>query len=139
MTQTTSSPTGETRGTAERPPHSLAESVATFDLMAELEQLRREATWQRGDRNAKTLYKDADEQLVLTAMKAGTMLREHRAAGRCVIQTITGRLRLGLTGRTVDLPVGHLLVLEPNLLHDVEAVEESAFLLTIARSAASVV
>ena len=129
--------TGETRGTAERPPHALAESVATFNLMAELEQLRREAAWQRGDRNAKTLYKDADEQLVLTAMKAGTTLREHRAAGRIVIQTITGRLRVGLTDRTVDLPAGHLLVLEPNLPHDVEAVEESAFLLTIARSTAS--
>jgi quercetin dioxygenase-like cupin family protein len=129
--------TGETRGTAERPPHALAESVATFDLMAELEQLRREAAWQRGDRNAKKLYKDADEQLVLTAMKAGTRLREHRAAGRIVIQAITGRLRVGLTDRTVEVPAGHLLVLEPNLPHDVEAVEESVFLLTIARSTAS--
>ena len=128
----------ETRGTAERPPHALAEAVASFDLRAELEQLRREAAWQRGDRNAKTLYKDADEQLVLTAMKAGTTLREHRAAGRIVIQTVTGRLRLGLTDRTVELPAGHLLVLDPNLPHNVDAVEESALVLTIARSAASV-
>ena len=34
--------------------------------------------------------------------------------------------------RLVDLPVGRLLVLDQNVPHDVEALEESAFLLAIA-------
>ena len=33
---------------------------------------------------------------------------------------------------TVDLPVGHVVTLLGDVAHDVEAVEESAFLLTIA-------
>jgi hypothetical protein len=37
-----------------------------------------------------------------------------------------------ILGKIVDLPVGHLLVLDRAVLHDVEAQEESAFLLTIA-------
>jgi hypothetical protein len=35
-------------------------------------------------------------------------------------------------GRTFDLPAGTLLALDQNLPHDVEALEESAFLITIA-------
>ena len=35
-------------------------------------------------------------------------------------------------GRTLDLPVGSLLALDPGLPHDVQALEESVPLLTIA-------
>jgi quercetin dioxygenase-like cupin family protein len=35
-------------------------------------------------------------------------------------------------GRTFDLPAGSLLALDQGIPHDVEALEESAFLLTIA-------
>ena len=44
---------------------------------------------------------------------------------------VAGRLRLHVPGGTVDLPVGHLLALDGKVPHDVEALEESAFLLTI--------
>jgi hypothetical protein len=33
---------------------------------------------------------------------------------------------------TIDLPVGHVLALDRNVHHDVEALVDSAFLLTIA-------
>jgi quercetin dioxygenase-like cupin family protein len=35
-------------------------------------------------------------------------------------------------GKVFDLPAGHLLALERAIAHDVEALEDSAFLLTIA-------
>jgi hypothetical protein len=38
---------------------------------------------------------------------------------------------LKLPNQTVDLPTGHLLVLDQNVPHDVEAEEDSAFLLTL--------
>jgi hypothetical protein len=34
--------------------------------------------------------------------------------------------------KVIDLPAGHMLALERGLPHDVEALEDSAFLLTIA-------
>jgi hypothetical protein len=40
-------------------------------------------------------------------------------------------VRLRLPERIDDLPAGRLLILERELLHDVEAVAESAFLLTL--------
>ena len=127
-----SRPLGETTGTPERPAQHLAGPTLTFDLGAEARQLRAEEAWRRGEHNAKTLTKEADFRVVLVAAKSGGRMREHQAPGRLSIQTLSGRIRIHLPGGSVDLPVGHLLTLEPGIVHDVEALAESDFLLTIA-------
>jgi len=47
-------------------------------------------------------------------------------------ETVAGHIQVRAQGRTFDLPTGRLLALDQRLLHEVEALEESAFLLTIA-------
>jgi quercetin dioxygenase-like cupin family protein len=94
--------------------------------------MRHEAAWQQGDRNARTLVKQPGLRIVLTLMKGGARLRDHRAPGPISVQTLAGHIRLHVSGETIDLPAGHLLTLAGGLPHEVEAVEESAFLLTIA-------
>ena len=107
-----------------------------FDLNAQIEQLKREPAWQNG-RNAKTLVKYPDFRIVLMLMKAQTRIEEHHADGRISVQTVAGHIRMHVAGRDFDLPVGHLLALDHEVRHDVEALEDSAFLLTIARPVAS--
>jgi quercetin dioxygenase-like cupin family protein len=58
-------------------------------------------------------------------------MHEHRTAARISLQTLAGHIRLKLPGRIVDLTAGQLLVLEQCVPHDVEAEEDSAFLLTL--------
>jgi quercetin dioxygenase-like cupin family protein len=58
-------------------------------------------------------------------------MRQHRAEGRISIQQLKGRVCIHLAHRTVNVSAGHLLVLDCGVLHDVEALEESALLLTI--------
>ena len=58
----------------------------------------------------------------------------HRAEGSISIQALTGKLRLHLPEQTVELPAGRLLTLERALPHDVEALEDCSFLLTISWS-----
>jgi quercetin dioxygenase-like cupin family protein len=65
-------------------------------------------------------------------MKAGTLMQEHKTDARISIHALSGRLLIKLDGQTVELPAGHLLVLEKSLSLDVKALEESAFLLSIA-------
>lgn len=125
-------PAGQTSGTDRRPPHELSEPVTALDLLDEAARLRREPTWQQSDRNAKTFVKATDLRLVLTTLKQGAIVKEHRAPGSAVVQTLSGRIRLGLADQSVERPAGALVVLEPNLPHDVEALEESAFSITIA-------
>jgi quercetin dioxygenase-like cupin family protein len=45
---------------------------------------------------------------------------------------VVGRIQVRARGRTFDLGAGSLLALDRGIPHDVEALEESAFLLTIA-------
>jgi quercetin dioxygenase-like cupin family protein len=80
----------------------------------------------------KTLVKEADFRVMLVALRAGARMAEHRAAGRISVQTLARHLRVHTAGANVDLPVGRLVSLERDIPHAVEALEESAFLLTIA-------
>jgi quercetin dioxygenase-like cupin family protein len=106
--------------------------ATVFDLAGEVDTLRRESSWQQGDRNAKTFLKDADLRMVLTVLKAGAVVKEHRVPGPATVQTLSGRISLRLPDQTVELSPGQVLAFESDLPHDVEAIEESAFLITIA-------
>jgi quercetin dioxygenase-like cupin family protein len=111
----------------------LAEPLLRFDLQQELQELRREDSWGRETgRSSKTLAKYPDFRIVLVLMKAATRMDEHRAEARISIQSLVGRIRLHLPGwAPVELSAGQLLALDCGMPHDVEALEESAFLLTV--------
>jgi quercetin dioxygenase-like cupin family protein len=79
-----------------------------------------------------TLVNEPSLRVVLLTLHTGARWKEHHVPGRLTIQTIAGRARLRLAGRVVDLRRGHVVALDAGLRHDVEAIEESAILLTIA-------
>jgi quercetin dioxygenase-like cupin family protein len=128
-------PPSQTSATAERSPQRVAGAVLQFNLSEELATLRQEEVWRQGEHNAKTLVKEPDLRVVLSLIKAQAKLPVHQAPVPITLQVLQGQLRVHLPDQTVDLPRGGLLVLEENLAHDVEALEESAFLLTLAWSA----
>lgn len=116
-----------------RRPHtqSLAAPFLEFDLMRELEQLHAEPEWASGQ-NARTLVKFDDLRMVLMALRAGAQIPGHQTKGRISIQTVVGHILVRAEGQTFELRSGALLALDQGLPHDVEALEDSAFLLTIA-------
>ena len=65
-------------------------------------------------------------------MRTRARLPGHQTEGRISIQTVAGHIQVRAQGRTFHLPTGTLLALDQGLPHEVEALEESAFLLTIA-------
>lgn len=116
-----------------RRPHapSMASPFLEFDLAAEVRQLRDEPTWETG-RNARTLMKYDDFRAVLMMLRAGMRISEHKTDGRISIHMLSGHARLNASGRTFDLRSGSLVALDAGTSHDIEALEESGFLLTIA-------
>jgi len=121
--------------TAQRRPHAppMASAFLEFDLTAEIDRLHRESTW-AGGRNARTLVKFDDIRIVLSVLRAAMRIPEHTTEGRISVQVLSGRIRLNAAGRTFDLRAGNLLALDQGAPHDIEALEDSAFLLTIAWS-----
>lgn len=113
---------------------SLAEPLLRFDLNEEMQKLRRDNSWERETgRSSRTLAKYADFRIVLIYMKAGTRMHDHRAEARISIHALLGKVLLHIPDqKPVELSAGELLTLDCGIHHDVEACEESAFLLTVA-------
>lgn len=118
---------------ASRRPHTgpMAAPYLEFNVANELAQLQRESTWQAGQ-NAKTLVKYDDLRIVLMGLRAHSVIPGHQTEGRISIHTVAGHIKVRAQGRTFYLPSGALLALDQGLPHDVEALVDSAFLLTIA-------
>lgn len=111
---------------------TLSKPLLQFDLAGELERLHRDESWLPATgRSSKTLAKYPDLRIVLVAMKSNTRMHEHTAVARISVHSLSGHIRLRLPEELVDLPAGHLLTLDRCVPHDVEATEDSAFLLTL--------
>ena len=92
--------------------------------------MQEEVFWSRG-RNAKTLAKHGDIRIVLAVMKAGQELRQPHVDGTVLVQLLQGCVRSSVLDQVLELSPGYLLVLDPNLPHTLEALEDSVVLLTI--------
>ncbi len=112
-------------------PVALTGQSVEFNLEQEAEGLVRSPQWQTGIAR-KVLVQYPDLQITLRRMKAGSHIPNHHNPGRICVQIVLGRIRMHADGQVFDLPKGTTLVLDRAVTHDVEAVEESAFLLTVA-------
>jgi len=118
--------------TAERPIPPMTGDVLSFSLGREIENLKHEEEWDTHGRNSKTLVKHPDFRIVLTIMKRDMRLKEHRTAGRISVHALSGHIRIHISGQVHDLRAGQLVALDRSIPHEVEAMEDSAFLITIA-------
>ncbi len=111
-------------------PQPLRARFLDVDLGRELAELHAESEWARG-RNAKTLLKSDDCRIVLTALKASARIPEHATDARVMVQVLAGHIQMRADGRTFDLRPSSLVTLDAGVPHDVTALDDSAFLITI--------
>ncbi len=132
-----SEPSGEEAVVSRLP--ELSSPVILKNLWYEVERLKLAPSWQLPTgRSSETLAKYPDFVLVLVLMKAETLMDKHETAGRISVYVIQGRVEAHLQeGKVIHLGAGELLTLDRELAH-VQALEESAFLLTVVGSAGNV-
>lgn len=114
-----------------RTPEPIRGPFREVEFTEQLKDLWQGPGWQAG-RNSKTLVKQPDLRIVLTALKARGYVHEHRVAGSIAVQTLKGHIRMHTPAGTFDLPAGRMITFEEAVPHDVEAVKDSSYLLTIA-------
>jgi quercetin dioxygenase-like cupin family protein len=102
-----------------------------FDLADEADALRREVGWRKTGHSAKTLAKHRGMTTVLIAMKRHTRMKEHRASGAVSIHVLFGHIRLHLGSWTIDAASGSILALDRAQSHDVAALDDSVFVLSV--------
>jgi quercetin dioxygenase-like cupin family protein len=104
--------------------------LAHFDLLREIAESEQQKPWPSGI-HAITLYKKQDFRVVLISMEAAARIKEHHVDGTSSVQVLKGHIRYSTQGQIYDLRTGNLLTLNASIKHEVEAMEESGFLLTI--------
>jgi quercetin dioxygenase-like cupin family protein len=68
----------------------------------------------------------------VVALAAGAAMSEHENPGEATLQVLAGRVRLGAAGESWEGRRGDLIVI-PQARHDLQAIEDSVVLLTVAK------
>ena len=90
------------------------------DLNEEIVRLQAEASSEESGRKTKML-----------AMRAGIRWEDHKTNARICLHVLRGDIRFHTANGMFELRPGQLLTLAPSIVHSVDALEESAFLLTL--------
>lgn len=103
----------------------------TFELAAQIEELRGDESYVRTGRIGRTLVKEGALRLTLTVLAEGTEVGTHHAVAPMTLQVLEGRLRYRVEGEEFRLGAGELLFFGPGHAEDIQALEDTAMLLTI--------
>jgi quercetin dioxygenase-like cupin family protein len=111
--------------------HTLKGALLAHDLAAEVESLR--AGLGEKKHAGVTLAKESGVSVVLVALRAGGSLDPHQAAGPVTIHVLDGRVRVTAGESQVEAAKRTLITVGAGVRHAVEAIDESAVLVTIAQ------
>jgi quercetin dioxygenase-like cupin family protein len=108
-----------------------------LDLNDQIDQLFSDTSnKEEAGRKSKMLMKYPELRVVLIAMRAASRWNDHKTQARISVQVLRGHIQFHVLNETFDLRAGQLLALDPGVVHSVDSVADSAFLLTLSDPAA---
>jgi len=113
------------------PTERFAGQSHVYNLDTALKELRAEAHPARNGHRQKTIFHRVPVTKVLFAFDAGGALANHSAHGLVTIHVLEGRLMVQADEQDHELNAGEILILSPDVPHDVRASQASAMLLTV--------
>jgi len=110
----------------------MIEPLMHFSIAEEIAALRAEEGYRERDRSSRTLAKETDFRVLLSALRAGAALDEQDGDARASVQVIEGSATLGVDGDETVLEAGELAIVDAGQPWLLEARSECAVLLTLA-------
>jgi quercetin dioxygenase-like cupin family protein len=110
---------------------ALKAPLLTFSIDKETTKLKKETAWINGDRNAVTLQKNSNLRVVLISLRKGSSLQKHKVDGPITLFVLSGKMSFLAGKKSVKVKTNELIVLEKAIPHDVKAMEDTTFILTI--------
>jgi quercetin dioxygenase-like cupin family protein len=118
-----------------RHPHNenfLAPSgLIAVDVRAEIARLKGEPAWAGNDRHGSSLVKGDGINVALMMLKKGARLQEHHTRAPITVNVIEGKINFIVKGKTQPAGAGTIVALDRGIEHSIEALEESAIVLTV--------
>jgi len=109
-----------------------AGEMLSFTIANEAARLKAKPEWASATRLATSLVKDAALNILLMVLKKGARLPEHQTKGPIAVQVISGSVRFSTKNESAELCSGAIVALDRNVVHELEALEESIILLITA-------
>ena len=103
----------------------------TFDLSEQISELRRDDKYVNTGRLGRTLVKEGALRLTMTVLAEGAEVSTHHAVSPMTLQVLEGRLRYRVADEEQELAEGEFLFFGPGDAQDIQALEDTALLLTI--------
>ena len=110
-------------------PSVLDQPMMNFSIPEELAKINSDSST-TGKRVA-VLVKNEHVRIVLAVLPKGEALQEHQTAGQITVSVVQGAVRFNALGEQVNLTAGGLVTLHPGIRHSVEALEDSAIVITV--------
>lgn len=101
-----------------------------WSLLAIGQELRTHAGW-GSQRVSRVLVRTPELRVIVVGMAASTHWPEHRAKGRLTALVLQGRVRYTIDRQALECGTGHMLTLPADTPHEVHALEDALFVLTI--------
>jgi quercetin dioxygenase-like cupin family protein len=98
----------------------------------QIASLKAKPEWASADRLAVSLVKDRALNMLLMVLKEGARLAEHRTKGPVAVHVLSGSIRFTATNQCPELSSGSIIALDREVVHALEALEESVILLITA-------
>lgn len=113
---------------------SLVSFLPTFDLPVLIENLKHSCSWAKGDLISMILLKSPERQILLTVLHERTEIRSSQSADSISFQIIEGKLEFKTRNESIILNKGQLLTLHEKIKYRLTTMEETVFLMAIAKS-----
>ncbi len=101
------------------------------DVRAEIVRLKSEPAWAANDRHGSSLVKGDGINVALMVLKKGAKMQAHHTRAPITVHVIDGRINFVASGKTQLVNSGMIVALDRGIEHSIDAVEESALVLTV--------
>jgi quercetin dioxygenase-like cupin family protein len=112
-------------------PSKLDRPMMAFAITEEISKIKADLRSTNQRKRSAVLAKNEHLSIVLAVLSGGEALQEHETEGQITVTVVQGAIRFNALNDQVRLAAGGLLTLQPGLRHSVEALEDSAFVITV--------
>ena len=106
--------------------------LVEMNLNEFIEQIKSEVTWANSDRNSTTIFKSDTMRIVLIGLHENAALKPHKVNATISVQVLEGEIEFTAEQHHTQIKKGQMIALQDNITHNVRALTESFFLLTLA-------
>ena len=107
-------------------------AMMSITIADEIARLKEKPEWSSEDRLAVSLVKDGALNVLLMVLRKKAQLKEHRTRGPIAVHVLSGVICFSTGTEQATLSAGSMVALDRDVLHSLEALEDSAVLLTTA-------